>query len=103
MANTQSKWVSFFAHVLSLVKPFTSIIDLDKDGDVDSDDIKMLFGKVLDFLAKAVEVVPQWATMTAGQRIDKVVETMKTEFPGVPSCVWIILQGLGWFIQKKVA
>jgi|WetSurMetagenome_2_1015567.scaffolds.fasta_scaffold516194_2 hypothetical protein len=90
------KW--FFAHILALCAPFKNLVDIDKDGDVDSDDMAMLLDKVIDFLAQAAVVIPEWKTMTPGARVDRVVETMKAEFPKVKTTAWVVLEALGHFI-----
>lgn len=73
-------------------------VDVDKDGDVDFDDIQILYQKVMDFLSGAAQLVPEWPTLTVGQRIDRAVDFLKEKFPNVKTSFWVILEGLAYLM-----
>jgi hypothetical protein len=80
--------VSLMAHLPKI----EVLVDLDKDGHVDGDDMKLLYDKVVGILLQGEKLVVGWGSMTAGQRIDAVVALCKKEFPGVKTTVWTTLE-----------
>lgn len=71
------------------------LVDIDKDGDVDYDDLVMLYNAGVDAAAACKEDLARWAAATQGQRIDMIVERVSSQFPKVDPRIWV---GLNWLL-----
>ena len=96
MKASMIKW--FEKMMLGALAAMKSFADADSDGDVDMDDVEILYERTVEVLMQASETVANWASLSVGQRIDAVVAVLKAEFPKVKTTVWVILESLAYFI-----
>ncbi|MEN6400851.1 MAG: hypothetical protein ABFD94_02805, partial [Armatimonadia bacterium] len=75
--------------ILSAFSFATKLLDVDHDGDVDRDDIKIIFNVGADFIAECQEDAAEWNKRSAGERLDWLCAHMQEHFPNTPKAVFI--------------
>lgn len=71
-------------------------LDRDKDGDLDVDDLAVVYRAVVDFITEVGPKIKGWPGLTTGERIDAALAFLKTKFPSVKTSLWVILEGLAY-------
>ena len=80
-------------------------LDRDGDGDLDVDDLTVLYQAAVEFITVIGPKIKAWPNMTIGERIDAAIDYLKEQFPSVRSSIWVILEGIAYLallIKNKV-